>query len=410
MNRNATLEDQEADELDALELEGDAKTAYRTPLESEAFLNRTRDEEPVEQDSPSASPVSLLDEDEEAAELCIKCGEPQTDPHSAWCLSCGYYPQLDVVVELDKEVEAMAEGAPIAPAVSPLTVVPLWAWTVGLGVLAILGVSFSAWTIAPEGTQLQVLWGCGQAAGGAAIFLVAHVAAFVRASVAGDAVSFVDVVTQPLALWKFTIGKLPKSWPHIALGVWSVVASVCAVAIVGGIPYERFWDWGIEERADKQTQNAIASQMAAGSGEEMSMEEAMDEFAAGAGVGEITEGEEEEKKPVATKSMDCMIVGYVPSDENRTNVAEFVVASVFRGNLKFVGKVAVDLPRSQVRDVMRRLKQRETDKPAVANRETAVWIRPGMVCRVKYVSQSKQSGRLSGPEFDRMLADVPGYR
>lgn len=413
MNRTAPTFDDDSlsDDFDAVGLgdETAAKKGHHTPLMSEAFLARASEQASPSSTSSPTSSAALLD-GEEAMELCVKCGAPQEDPHAAWCLACGYYPQLDMVVELDQEVEAMAKGAPIAPAVSPFSVVPLWAWTIGIGVLAIIGGSFSAWSLAPEGSRLQMIWGCSQAAGGALIFLTAHIAAFLRASVAGDAVSFVDIVTQPLALWKFTIGKLPKSWPHIAIGVWSLVAADCAVLIVGGIPYERFWDWGIEERADRNTSNAIASQLGSGSGEEMSMEEAMDEFAGDAGVGGLIEGEKEEVKAPVFKDVDCMIVGYLPLDEAKTDVSSFVVAAVFHGKLQYVATVPVELPRSQVRDVMRRLKQRETERPSVRNNETAVWIRPGMVCRVKYLAQDKKTGRLREAEFDGMLADIPGYR
>lgn len=409
------MSDQSAvDELDDLDLgEKSAKQeGPRTRLVSEAFLNREQPEEAPAPTPAARVSAGLLDEESETpAEVCSNCGVPKVDPNAAWCSACGFYPQLGVSVEVDQEVEAMAEGAAIEPAVSIFSVVPAWAWTIGIGALAVIGVSFSAWKFAPEGSRLQTLWGCGQASIGSGLLLLAHIGAFIRASVAGDAVSFVDIFTQPLALWKFTLGKLPKSWPHVALAVWSWVASLCAVAIIGGIPYERFWDWGIEERADRDTRNAIASQIAMGSGEEMSMEEAIDEFAGGAGVGDLQAGEEEEEKaPPPKKDMDCLVVGYIPTNADKVDVSYLIVAGMFHGSLKHVATISPDMPDSQRRELLRRLKQRETATASVKNSEAGVWVRPGMVCRVMYRQQDKTTGKLREAEFDRMLADLPGYR
>lgn len=60
-----------------------------------------------------------------------------------------------------------------------------------------------------------------------------------------------DMLTKPLAIWGPTIGELPESERRLILGSGGFTGLLCAFLVVGGMDYDRLFDWGIEPAAKK---------------------------------------------------------------------------------------------------------------------------------------------------------------
>jgi hypothetical protein len=74
-------------------------------------------------------------------------------------------------------------------------------------------------------------------------------------------IGLLDLFLKPLRLWTRTCQQLPKRlWFFNAL-VCGLTAAAMSPLVIGGIPYERFWDWGFKEPPKQNLMGAVVDRM-----------------------------------------------------------------------------------------------------------------------------------------------------
>lgn len=111
----------------------------------------------------------------------------------------------------------------------------------------------------------------------------------------------------------------------------------------------------------------------------------------------------------ATKTLDCVIIGYTPGEGRRSDYFGALLLGAYReGKLEFMGKVGTGFDEALLRELLPILKAREiVDKPIEAELPYEVrWVRPEIVCEVKYLELTPEL-RLRAPSFRRLRFDKP---
>jgi hypothetical protein len=218
-----------------------------------------------------------------------------------------------------------------------------------------------------------------------------------------DRLQMLDVILKPLAVWERTINSLPATWTRVAAGVWGWLAATLAVSLIGGIPYERLFDWGIKERPKKNLVQAIAQQAQEAEGDADSLEDAINDFTGETGV------EDEEQAFKLLPALDCLVLGYVPEIDKHGEVIDiqsFALAAEVNGKLRYVGMVDVaKLPVEERGVLLAQMERAKRDRPMVRCDQAARWLEPRFSCRVRYKKWSS-TDRLIDPRFEMMLADL----
>jgi len=335
---------------------------------------------------------------------CPHCGAPRPDSHQLICKRCGFYEKLGICVDLDP---AEREGTPVElkpEATHWWQLVPFWAWIVGAGAIAIIGESVAARFVTEPGSTGRAVWALTQLFVGGGVFVTMHLVTYLYAIMEDDRLQVLDVLLKPLAVWERTINSLPATWKRVAVGVWGFLAASLALSVIGGIPYERLFDWGIKERPKKNLVQAIAQQAQETEGDSDSLEDAINDFTGEAGV------EDPQEAMKLLPSIDCAVLGYVPDIDNKTgqvvDVQAFLLAAEVKGKLRYVGTVSVlSLPVEERRLLLTQMLRAQRDRPLVRCDQAARWLEPRFSCRVRYKKWSP-SDKLTDPRFEMMLADL----
>lgn len=77
-----------------------------------------------------------------------------------------------------------------------------------------------------------------------------------------------DMLTKPLAIWGPTIGELPESERRLILGSGGFTGLLCAFLVVGGMDYDRLFDWGIEPPPPKKSKGLSGANAGGGGSED----------------------------------------------------------------------------------------------------------------------------------------------
>src|SRR5918995_977035 len=110
---------------------------------------------PLDSDAPlPACPIPPTGDVAIAGSIeCSNCHSPMAKGQS-FCKRCGFYPALNMCVDVDHEAEAQAEGV-VQPAKSHLEVwkslIPPWGWVLIAGTAVLFAVSLAARLVVPEG-------------------------------------------------------------------------------------------------------------------------------------------------------------------------------------------------------------------------------------------------------------------
>ena len=114
-------------------------------------------------------------------------------------------------------------------------------------------------------------------------------------------------------------------------------------------------------------------------------------------------------KVKATKTIDCVIVGYTPGKGWRSQYfGALAVAAYRRGKLEYLGRVGTGWDEEFLKMLTPMLKKLETPKKPVAVEPSyeVHWVRPELVCEVEYLELTPHL-HLRAPSFKRMRSDKP---
>jgi len=339
---------------------------------------------------------------------CEKCGAPSKSKVVTICKSCGWYPSLGTFVEVDPNWESITNGEqPVAKPQQKLTprmwlaLIPRWGWVVIGCAFAIVAESIAVRLLTPADSSLRTVWSLVQLALGASAVIGCHILNFLML-VGDDAdVGMLDMLLKPLRLWTKTCRNLPKRlWLFNSL-VNGGVAVLMSFVVIGGLPYERLWDWGVKEPPKQNLMAAVMDRANKLEGEEETLEEAVQSFA---GKGDIEPEEVPKPQPVKEakrESTDCVIIGYQIEKDGR--LEWLVLATAHRGKLVYAGKVKPKLSDEELAQVVEVLKSNVVKVPFIAvQMDNVVWVKVKYACRVNFTEQYGD-GRLSDAQWEKML-------
>lgn len=355
--------------------------------------------EPLESDAAAQGPI------------CEKCEQPIHGESMAVCTSCGWYPNAGIFVEIDQQWEAANEGKPATQEPSLIDVwinlIPVWAWVVlGAGVFALAGSGAVRFLV--EDQSLRTAWAVSQLFGGLAGVVVCHLLVFVVMTIDDPDLGIGDIVVSPFKAWKKLLSQMPARQWAPAMANFAVCAVIGSTLIIGGIPYEKMWDWGIRGPAKSNLLSAIADAAPQGKGEEQDMEEALGSFADDAAVGgsrnaDFFNNEPKAEGPHKRRMTDALILGYIV-DRNGL-ISEFMIATEVQGSLMYAGRVQPRFTPDESLQLVERLREAHSPRPIVTAPEGAKWVSPRFPCRVTY-DKRVESGRLQGLLWEEMLGEV----
>jgi hypothetical protein len=332
---------------------------------------------------------------------CSHCHSPMAKGQS-FCKRCGFYPALNMCVEVDAQAEAQAEGVP-EPAKSHVEVwkelIPPWGWVLIAGVAVLFVISLAARFMVPTGLP-RAIWTYAQFIIGVMVLIAAHIACYMFAIMVNDTLSFIDIILKPFVIWKATLDELPKTIKRVSLGAWGLTAAIFAALVVGGVSYDEIIDWG-KVPPRKKLKPTVTVPIDAPP-DDKSMEESLEDFKEQAGVGELTDEELQKLKGNRQKMVKCLIIGFTPNRES--DFDSLVLAVEEGGKWRYVGVMREGVPvevRSQLNQRMRTIRR---SSPVVPCDVKAIWLEPKLMCTVWYEEWGADE-RLIRPFFDKLQPD-----
>jgi hypothetical protein len=364
--------------------------------------------------------VATLEADEDTQAVarptgpcCEKCGVEFNSQVVTICRACGWYSSLNTYVELDQKWEATTNGEPVvavAQKLGPadwLKLIPRWGWFVIACASFIVVESVAVRLSTPGGSSLRTAWSLTQLTLGAMTFIGCHIFNFLMLAAEDTDVGILDMLLKPLRLWGKTCRWLPKRlWLFNSL-VCGCVAVLMSFLVIGGLPYERLWDWGFTEPPKQNLMAAVMDQAKKVEGEDKDLEEAVQDFA---GKGEVDPDEAAQKaKQAAEKKRehtDCVIIGYQAAKDG--HLEWLVLATAHRHNLAYAGKVKPKLSDEELAQMVDVLKSNVVKEPFISvQMDNVTWVKVKYACRVSFTEQFSD-GRLRDAEWDKMLGAMKG--
>lgn len=343
----------------------------------------------------------------EAVAPCAQCGAPRGDKDLVVCRRCGYHQRLGIALELDEWDREDESGQSLAPQEAShlevwLQLIPPWTGWIALGVLLVVAESVAARFATPADSGLRTLWSLAQLGGGLVLLALAHLAAYTFAITEDDRLKAFDLLARPLHCWMPTLRALPARLGVATAAAASLTAVLMSLLVIGGLPYEKLWDWGIQAPPKQNLLAAVTKQAQKVAPKDQALEDAMHDFAGKAGL-EATEPAAPAEKP--RQFAQCLIVGFLPSKENPQDFRALVVAGVVEGELKEVATVSLGFDAEARATLNRRMRELLRQESFVQSSQPAFWLQPRLTCRVSYTERRK-SGRLVDARFESLLADI----
>jgi hypothetical protein len=324
----------------------------------------------------------------------------------AICRSRGWYASLGTFVEVDPtwddDRESDRTEAPVA-AKSHVRVwfelIPWWGWVIVASVSTIFVESVVVRLATGYGSSFRTTWSLSQLAIGAFAALICHIANFL-VQVADDTdVGMLDVVLKPVKLWLNTFRILPSRLWIVDAGASGVTAAVMSIVVIGGLPYERLWDWGFTPPPKQELMGAVMDRVKQlNENGADNLEDAIGDFA---GKGELDENKVPEKP---RKSADCVILGYTLDNTGRLNT--LVLGTAHLGRLVYAGNVTPKFSdESERRELLDRLMALRTTQRTLPIQTEAIWVRPNVTCRVTF-GERQSTGRLNDIQWETYLGTM----
>jgi hypothetical protein len=280
---------------------------------------------------------------------------------------------------------------------------PRWAWVILASMLAVVIESVVARLATPDGSSLRTMWSLSQLGLGLLAAISCHVFNFVVLAAEDADFGVIDIVLRPLKLWIKAVHRLPtRLWVanSVACGVTAVLMSVL---VIGGLPYERLWDWGFQAPVKQDLMGAVmdrVKQLDSRNGAD-NLEDAIGDFAGSQdldGDG-LPDGQPEAPREKA----DCVILGYQVDRDDR--ISSLVLGAVHKKRLSFVGRVTPEMPQGDLDDLLAKLKSIHAKQAFIVMEADAIWVQPIYACRVTYGEKLK-SGKLRDVKWDQMLGAI----
>lgn len=342
---------------------------------------------------------------------CPNCGYAYASGNRSWCPQCGYLPNLGTFVDLDDYDREDADAVPTSAAdLAWWQLIPLWLWIGVGGVIFLAAMSLSVLLSTSAESALRTRWSLLQILVGLLACLGAHALAFYRANLETDAFSPFDILLKPLDIWSRSIRELPYSSKRFLSAVWGFTAIFLAVTVIGGIPYERFWDWGFKQPVEQDLLAAIIDQAKQNAGkkagnEDGDLSDALNDLDSdGDGIPDA----DAILNLLPPNKMECLIIGYMMDDQETEKLDRVILAGLVDNEFRCVGSLRADkIPEDVVEHLLERMPRLEQPKPFLANDyHNAIWLKPKLTCRVLY-KKWDQRGRLEEPELVQLLAEMP---
>ena len=341
--------------------------------------------------------------------VCSHCEAPMK-PDQVACRRCGYYPSLGIQVELDSEWEGavdpdcvVARDEPKSAVQEFVGAIPPWAWPLVTSNLAIVAISLAGRLLLPADSTLFEFWGVWQLVIGLAVVGVLHLVCFVMTASTDTTVGLFDVLASPMKAWFKTASRLPERQWLVTGASNGIVMSLCAVAIVGGIQWERLWDWGIEQPTDSSLVEAIASAAGNGPSNEEGLEEAVQDFAGQAGNVEGAGDQQKKTKPepeIARQTSDCLIIGFEMNELEQ--ISKLHLATEKMGRFVYAGSLEPDFDPAVAQQLKYNLTHARAGSPLVQTGVVANWVQPRFPVRISYTAQAG-NGRLREMQIEKLL-------
>lgn len=330
--------------------------------------------------------------------ICRRCG---------WYASLGQFVEVDPDWEIDSEPESAAAEIEAAPRPSHLQVwlglLPRWSWAIIASVLFLVIESVVARFATPADSWIRTTWSLSQLTIGLLAAFGCHIFNFLII-VGDDAdVGLLDLLLKPLKLWGRAIENLPTRLWVVNAAVSGLVAAALSLLVIGGIPYDRLWDWGVKQPPKQDLMAAVMNQVQQlddGKGSD-DLEKSINDFAG-------KEGDEQPAKPKVDppkpqQNADCVILGYVPDKDGR--VATLVLGTASSGQLVYAGNVAPKLADDEMKVLAESLKSIESNRPIIRLEYEATWVQPKYTCQVTFGQRTK-TGRLRDIEWSKLLGSI----
>ncbi len=376
-----------------------------------------------EGDAPETGPDSALavggevdETDSPPGITCEHCGEVRRDTSTPWCGHCGFHPSMGCCVELcdtdreksEEEKEKTAEQPSAAAGLACMfRAIPSWVWKIGVGLAIVAVISLAPRYFTSPGTSARTTWALSQLVITISMVGAAHVMSFLHALPEGEKLGIMDLLLSPMSVWGSTIRDMRATgagWYRAGLLSWGTLGKIITLTVVGGIPYDMMWDWGIEEPPKNNLIGAVADAARAGSPDTDGLADAVDN------VDESAESLKETPKPVEKKqkrreTVDCLVIGYTYRSIDGKAINALLLATEIKGKLRYVGKVEQGFTVDELDDIHTRLKQIPRPRPLVACGVAAKWVQPVVTCRVS-CTDFRKSKRLSDTKFEKLLGEI----
>jgi hypothetical protein len=343
--------------------------------------------------------------DEQVLPTCDKCGA-KIDTHDALvCRKCGWYPSIGTFVEIDRAWDSDHEETAVEHSES--LKMPSWGWTMIACVVAVVAESIAARFLTSD--AVRTTWSVTQLFLGLAVAFTCHLVTFILFMREISDAGLLDIVLKPIKPWILRVHELPTYQWLCHAGISAVVAVIMSFLVIGGLPYEKLWDWGFEKPVKQNLMGAIMDQVKQGSSEEKPLEEAVQDFAGKAGVDD--NGKKPSKPKVKPESAerkfdDCLIIGYRANSEGLAYI--LFLAGENYGKLQYVGQVTPQLSIKELRDLTQQLEANKSFDPFVKLQMDGVtWVKPKFTCRVSYARKGKKGG-LYDVKLESFLGEIEG--
>ena len=380
------------------------------------MYERPSDDELLENyDTPSS--VTTLEPEAEAdtpaadwtSPRCEKCAAPLKSDVVTICRRCGWYASLGTFVELDPNWETdteSAEPAAEAPQKSHLQVwlelLPRWSWVIIGSVLVVVAESIIARLATPADSGLRTAWSLSQLMAGVLVAAGCHVFNFLVLTADDADFGVMDLFLKPLKLWIHAAHNLPTRLWVTNSAACGVAAAVMSVVVIGGLPYERLWDWGFQQPVKQDLMGAVmdrAKQLDNGNGAD-NLEDAIGDFAGSQDPGADLP---KPKPPKPRTKADCVILGYQVDRDGR--LATLLLGTAHRSELIYAGRVTPKLPDDERRSLLASLESVKSMVAFIPMETQATWVQPKYACRITF-SQRLKNGQLRDIQWDRLLGGI----
>ncbi len=227
------------------------------------------------------------------------------------------------------------------------------------------------------------------------------------ALIANDAeVGLLDPLLKPIRLWVRTCHNLPKRLKLVNATACGLTAIMMSLVVIGGIPYDRLWDWGVKERPKQNLMGAVMDRMKKldnGKGSD-NLEDAVKDFAGKQNLDADNNNIEKPKPALPQQRADCVILGYQLDRDRR--ISSLVLGTASRSRLVFAGRVTPSLSDDEAEELLESLHAITVNKPFIRIPvENMLWVQPKLTCRITYTEQFKD-GRFRGLQWEKLLGAI----